>query len=133
MAEAAMGSGDPKHGCPVEVGARVRVVGTLCLTNTVGGTEAIRGAGMECVVTKAFWDHETGWRFWGSPLEAADLETLRERGTSAFTPDWYRANRPTDAAGLAIAEAAVAAFDPSKVYFSEHDIDRRARDLVTNL
>lgn len=116
---------EPAYKCPVSVGDRVQVSGKVCLTSSAGGTKVIDNANIECAVTKAFWDWETGWRFWGSPADATDLAMLRECGTSEIGPDWYRANRPDDAAGLARAEAAVAAFDPSKVYFSEHDIAAR--------
>lgn len=112
----------PAYASPLNVGDTVLVTGTICIKNSSGGTEMIRDANIVCVVTKGFWDYEAGWRFHGKVPAEADVAVLQASGLTEYGPDWYRANRPDDAAGLAKSEKALAAFDPSKVYFSEHEI-----------
>lgn len=82
----------------------------------------VRNANIMCLVTKAFWDYETGWRYHGTPVEASDVEKLRVIGTTKYTPDWYRENRPGDDDGLRNAETGLRNYNPAKVFFSEHDV-----------
>lgn len=114
----------PAYSSPLKVGDRAMVTGLLCLTNSLGGTAMVENANMPCTVTKAFWDYETGWRFHGTPTEASDVERLRAVGTTEIGPDWYRKNMPNDSTGLALAVKSLEEFDPTKVFFSEHDIKK---------
>lgn len=113
----------PSHRSPVSVGDEVNIVGMLCASNSSGGTEILKHDGIQCRVTKVMWDYETGWRYHGTPVDPAGLELVRTQTQSQYDPDWYRQNRPDDAEGLARAVAALEKYDPSKVYFSEFDLE----------
>lgn len=113
---------DEAYECPIAVGDEVLVTGTLAVTNSSGGTTIVEHAGTTCRVTKTMWDYECGWRFHGVPVDVEAVREIRRQAVTGYDPDWYRVNRPGDAQSLAHAEAAQAAFDPSKVFFSEHDV-----------
>lgn len=115
---------EPSHPAPFDVGDTVAVHGLLAFSNSSGGTgtmQLTKAAPMLCRVTKSLWDYETGWRYHAEPVADEDIERVRRAGTTQFNPDWYRANRPDDAAALARSIEAEAAFNPSKVFVSEHD------------
>lgn len=114
----------PSRSAPFDVGDAVFVHGLLAFRSTAGGTETLqlsRNRPIRCRVTKSWWDYETGWRYHGEPLDEEGVERIRRKGTVDIGPDWYRENRPDDKEGLAQAEAALAAFDPRRVFFSEWD------------
>lgn len=59
---------EAEYDCPVDVGDRVAVRGTLAYTNHVGGTGILKAEGhfaASVVVTRLWWDYECGWRFRG--------------------------------------------------------------------
>lgn len=116
----------PEYPSPAELGESVLVTGTLCTNNTSGGTEILKHNGTQCVVTKAFWDYETGWRYHGRVEDAAALKTFREQATTGFTPDHYREKYPNNPDLYERAKKASEDFDPGYVYFSEHDLDKRS-------
>jgi len=115
-------SDEPDYPAPCRVGETVLVTGTLCSTNSVGGTEMLQHGGTECVVRKAFWDYETGWRFHGRVVDEAATEEFRRQATCEFTPDHYREKYPTQPQLYERVKAAHDAFDPGYVFFSEHDL-----------
>lgn len=112
----------PEYPSPVEVGETVFVSGTLCNTNTSGGTTILEHSGATCVVTKSFWDYETGWRFHGRVVDEANVQSFREQSTTRFTPEYYKEKYPTSPSLYEDAKKASEAFDPGYVYFSEHDL-----------
>ncbi|MBY3433616.1 hypothetical protein HFN89_05585 [Rhizobium laguerreae] len=116
----------PEYPSPAEVGESVLVTGTLCTSNTSGGTEILKHNGTPCVVTKAFWDYETGWRYHGRVEDAAALEVFRAQATTAFTPEHYLKEYPNNPDLYERAKKAAKDFDPGHVYFSEHDLDKRS-------
>ena len=120
----------PEYDSPWAVGDPVNVVGTLAVTNTSGGTAVIRQAGVECEITKSFWDYEVGWSYWGRVPEGAALEAIREQATTQHGPDFYRANYPANPEMAERAEKSIAAFDPSIVFFTEHDIAPRPAPIL---
>ena len=111
----------PAYESPVEVSDEVLVTGTVCATNDVGGTCILKHDGLSCRVTKKFWDYETGWRYHGVALDESAVAEIRRQATTEFTPAHYREKYPDASELIESAERAFAAFDPSKVYFSEHD------------
>ncbi|MCS4089264.1 hypothetical protein [Rhizobium sp. BK176] len=110
---------------PAALGESVLVTGTLCTNNTSGGTAILEHAGTQCVVTKAFWDYETGWRYHGRVDDAAALDAFREQATTRFTPESYREKYPNNPDLYERAKKAADEFDPGYVYFSEHDLAKR--------
>lgn len=117
----------PDYPSPVEVGDTVTVHGTLCTNNSVGGTEILEHDGIECRVTKAFWDYETGWRFHGRVVDPAAVEDFRVQATSEFTPEFYREKYPNQPEHYERVKVAFENFDPGHVYFSEHDLAPRPK------
>lgn len=117
----------PEYESPADVGDSVLVTGTLCTNNSVGGTEILEHEETTCVVTKKFWDYETGWRYHGRVVDDASIESFRAQSTSEFTPDDYREKYPDQLHLYESAKAALEKFDPSYVYFSEHDLAARPK------
>ncbi|AOG03395.1 hypothetical protein [Bosea sp. RAC05] len=112
----------PSYPSPLEVGDEALVTGTLCVTNSSGGTTIIRHAGMTCRVTKSFWDYECGWRFHGTPVNQGDVGELRRQGTTGIDPEVYRERYPNNPDLHTSAVEAARTFDPGRVFFSEHDV-----------
>lgn len=124
----------PSHPAPFDVGDLVAAHGLLAFRNSAGGTGTLqlgRDDAMLCRVTKAFWDYECGWRYHATLVAERDVARIRLAGTSAYGPDWYRANRPGDQVALAEARQALATFDPRHVFFSERDAIRVAQVAVS--
>jgi hypothetical protein len=115
----------PEYPSPAEVGKAVMVAGTLCTNNSSGGTEILKHNGTQCIVTKAFWDYETGWRYHGHVEDTAAIEAFREQATTGLTPESYREKYPNNPDLYERAKKAAKEFDPGYVYFSEHDLDKR--------
>lgn len=115
----------PSYPSPCNIGDEVTVSGTLCVTNSVGGTTILEHDGTVTVkVTKAFWDYETGWRFHGKVAPGPVVDEFRRQATSRYTAEDYRRMYPGNPELATTAEKAAHDFDPSKLYFSEHDIVR---------
>ncbi|MCZ7861043.1 hypothetical protein O9X98_06455 [Agrobacterium salinitolerans] len=115
----------PEYPSPAEVGEAVVVTGTLCNTNSAGGTTILKHDGVRCVVTKAFWDYETGWHYHGRVEGEADVEAFRAQSTSVFTPGHFKEKFPNNPNLYEEAVKACETFDPGYVYFSEHDFARK--------
>lgn len=113
---------EPEYPSPAEVGDTVTVTGTLTTVNSSGGTESLKHDGVECVVTKAFWDYEAGWRFHGRVVDEAKLEDFRAQATSEYTPDYWKEKYPDQPHHYERSKAALESFDPGYVYFSEHSL-----------
>ena len=111
-----------EYPCEFDIGDQVFVTGDLSTHNTVGGTEVLKHGGVECVITKSFWDYEAGWRFFGRVVDEGDVDDFRGQATSRFTADDYKEKYPKNPNLYITAVAALKTFDPSLVYFSEHDI-----------
>lgn len=112
----------PTHDQPVQVGEVVDVVGLICNRNDVGGTTILENPGVECRVEKAFWDYETGWRFHGRVIDDKVVENFRKQAMTGYTPEHYKTQYPANVALYEDALKAQREFDPSYVYFSEHDL-----------
>ncbi len=112
----------PSYPCPLDLGEEALVTGTLCVTNSSGGTTIVEHAGMTCRVTKSFWDYECGWRFHGTLVDPADLEEVRRQGTTGIDPEAYREKYPANPELYTSAVEAARSFDPGHIYFSEHDV-----------
>ena len=115
---------DPSHECPIEVGDTVMVRGTISATNDCGGTKILKlpRTPIACVVTKRYWDHETGWRFHGRVVDLEIVENFRVQTTKGFTADHYREKYPNNPEIAENAAKAARDYDPGKVYFSERDL-----------
>ena len=107
---------------PADVGDAVFVTGMATVVNSTGGTTTLRHDGLACEVTRAWWDYETGWRFAGRISDADAVASAREQSTSAHDADHYRRTFPNNPGLAQRAEKAAAEYDPSVVYFSEHDL-----------
>jgi len=112
----------PEYPSPYAVGETVSVAGTLVTNSSVGGTVLLEHDGVECTITKAFWDYEVGWRYHGTVIDRELVEAFRVQATSEFTPEDYREKYPNNPDLYESAVAAAAKFDPSYVYFCEHDV-----------
>lgn len=121
----------PEYPSPAEVGEVVVVTGTLCNKNDVGGTTILEHDGVSCIVTKSFWDYETGWRFHGRVEDAAAAEVFRQQATTGFKPEEYREKYPANPKLYEDVKKAAEEFDPAYVYFSEHDFARRPVQKAT--
>lgn len=113
---------EPDYPAPCNDGDTVLVTGTLCNSNSNGGTTILQHGGTECVVTKSFWDYETGWRFHGRVADEEAADDFRRQSTSEYTPEYYREKYPDQPEHYERVKAANEAFDPGYVYFSEHDL-----------
>jgi hypothetical protein len=112
----------PAYPSPVAVGETVRVNGTLSTSGSNGGTVILVHATTECVVTKAFWDYETGWRYWGHVDDPATVATFRQQGDSEYTLEHY-AEKYGEASDIyRNVKEGRSKYDPASVRFSEFDI-----------
>lgn len=118
---------DPEYPSPIKDGDVVTVHGTLCNTNSSGGTTILKHDGVECRVTKSFWDYETGWGYHGRVVDRASIEDFRAQSLTEFDPEYYRATYPNQPEHYERAKAAHEGFDPGYVYFSEHDLSPRPK------
>jgi hypothetical protein len=117
---------EPEYPSPVAVGDTV-TIGRVSATNDVGGTLLLDDMkDVEAVVTKAFWDYECGWRYHGKLVNEADVEAVRASGTTEWTPEHYKEKFPGIPDLVESVTKAKAEFDPSKVYFSEHELPKPA-------
>jgi len=109
-------TGTPAHRSPAELNDLV-VVKKAAATNDAGGTclLVLPPEGLRVRVSKKFWDYETGWLFHGIIVAEADIDTMKKQTTTGFAnvSDMKRSK-----------VGPVGQYDPSKVYFSEHEIDR---------
>lgn len=114
----------PSYPSPVNVGDRVVVSGTISIINTSGGTTVLDHDGVECQVTKAFWDYEAGWRYHGRVLNVDATDSFREQGDTGIAPEVYREKYPARLDLYKSALTAAETYDPGYVYFCEFDISR---------
>ncbi len=115
---------EPAYPSPLKVGDEAMVYGTIAVDNDVGGTCLVEhdGSGVAVVVTKAFWDYETGWNFHGTVASKEALDEIRRQATTGYEPEHYRQYEKVNPGIVAQTEEARRAFDPSTLKFSEHDI-----------
>lgn len=117
---------EPEYPSLASVGQRVRLKpGTLYFNNDVGGTSDLAHDGCFVEVTKSFWDYETGWRYHGRILDPALIERVRQAGTTGYTPEHYAEHYPNNPKLAEDARRARDVFDPTRVYFSEHEVVTR--------
>lgn len=110
---------EPAYPCPVAVGDEVVVTGLLCGKYEVGGTLILDGfTNKACVVTRSFWDYETGWRFVGRLVDEADIQAVRQLGTTGRTAEEYRERYPANPDLAESTAKALSEYDPAVVYFS---------------
>jgi hypothetical protein len=123
---------EPSHPCPVSVGETATVYGTVAVDNDVGGTCLVEhdGAGIETVVTRTFWDYETGWVIHGKVVSDETLAEIRRQATTGLAPEQYRRYETANPGIVARTEQARAGFDPSILKFSEHDLRGPAPGIV---
>lgn len=112
--------------CPVAVGDEIEVHGKLTLINDVGGTSDLPLPGARVRVASIRWDYETGWRFTGQLLDDEAIAAARLAGITGYDAEHYRRTFPDQPHLAESTEKAAAAFDPSKVFFSEFDIAPRS-------
>jgi hypothetical protein len=118
---------DPEYPSPISDGNVVTVHGTLCNTNSCGGTTILKHDGVECQVTKSFWDYETGWGYHGRVVDPDLVEDFRAQSWSDLDPEYYREKYPNQPEHYEGVKAAHEKFDPGYVYFSEHDLAPRPK------
>lgn len=116
-----------EYSSPLAVGDEIEVHGRLSIVNDVGGTSEIEHAGTKVRVVSRRWDDETGWRFTGQLVDDEAIAAARSAGTSEYDADHYRRNYPDQPHLAESSEKAAASFDPSRVFFSEHDIEPKPR------
>jgi hypothetical protein len=63
----------PDYDNPVPVGKVVNLT-EHCYDNKFGGTEL--GGAIRAKITKAWWDYECGWRYWGCPTARKSLKRI---------------------------------------------------------
>ena len=113
----------PEHESPVNAGdVAIVAADTLTTRNDVGGTASLRHAETTCVVTKAWWDDETGWRYAGRLADEAVVAEVRAQATTGYDAEHYRRTYPSNPALAESAELAARAFDPAAVNFGEMDL-----------
>lgn len=113
-----------RHTAPYDIGDKVVVHGMLTTTNDVGGTRDLKhpmSFGTVCEVTHAFFDDETGWRFYGKVLDEETVSLFRKQATTGYTPEFYAEKYGEDSPHVARTREAAAKFDPADVRFSEFD------------
>lgn len=91
-------------------------------TNRSGGTSDLHAlAGAQVRVVKAFYDDETGWRYWGDLVEESDIARARDLNATAYPlseEQWAAKEREMREQ---IGDARFTMAD-HRVYFSEWDL-----------
>lgn len=91
-------------------------LGSLWMKNDMGGTCALPSGSYRVMLTKTWYDYETGQRCIGRLVDRADVEKARKFGTIDVSK--YSA----DIMEQAKKAKAKTQFDPSEVYFSAHQV-----------
>lgn len=107
---------------PASIGDIVDVIGTVCVTNSVGGTTLLKHGGIRCEIVARFYDEEIGWIYHARVNDESAVEDFRRQSTSQFTPEHYRQNYPHNPQLYEGALKASKAYDPSRIHFTEHDL-----------
>lgn len=115
-------AGTQDGAAPAIEGDRVAVF-KLSIDNDVGGSEWQEFPdGVEVLIEKSFYDRETGWRFHGRIQSDEVVTQLRKLGTTGHTIEHYREKFPNSPDFADTIAGFRRNFDPSKAYFSEHDL-----------
>jgi hypothetical protein len=99
---------------------------SVSIINDVGGTSTLPAGDYPVRLLRSWYDEETGVRWLGNLLDAADIETARRAGTTGLTPKDYRATDGARHYNRVL--AAAREFDPGRVYFSDWDFTPDAHE-----